>query len=68
MSQTELLQEPAPETTPPEPAHYFSTDDLQLYRRDDRKAVTAAAGLVMTISGLALLGYVFVMFWLAGGP
>jgi hypothetical protein len=69
MSQTELLQQPAPETAPPpEPAHYFSTDDLQLYRREDRKVVTAAAGLMMTIFGLALLGYVFVMFWLAGGP
>jgi hypothetical protein len=70
MSQTELLQQPAPEaappTPPPEPAYYFSTDDLQLFRREDRKAGTAVAGLMLTIFGLALLGYVLIMMWVAG--
>jgi hypothetical protein len=70
MSPTELLQQPAPEARPPapppEPAYYFSTDDLQLFRREDRKAGTAVAGLMMTIFGLALLGYVLIMMWVAG--
>jgi hypothetical protein len=66
MSQTELLQEPSPGTAPSEPAHYFSADDLQLFRREDRKAGTAVAGLMMTIFGLALLGYVLSMMWIAG--
>jgi hypothetical protein len=70
MSQTELLQQPAPEATPatppPEPAYYFSPDDPELFRREDRKAGTAVAALMMTIFGLALLGYVVVMMWVAG--
>jgi hypothetical protein len=70
MSQTELLQQPAlgaaPATPPSEPAYYFSPDDLGLFRREDRKAGAAVAGLMMTIFGLALVGYVVIMMWVAG--
>jgi hypothetical protein len=54
----------APQAGPPP----FSPAELQALRAEDRTAAVAIVGIMTGIFTLALLGYAFIAFWVAGGP